>query len=203
MGQKLKSIVGQSQDEPETRSKSKEKFFGRTVFNWNCTIPDCWAAACALFTGLELNSETDICLTTIHHALTHSEMQTCHLDVESRFITLAWKKGLHKQFWVMLCRFKTFCYVTGLLMAARDDRHPEALPPEALRNLLLTSLDTVWLRMWRRQKITSDIERNYAIRIALRGHWEGDVKVTVGEKQNWTCEQMSVCSPWVEACCPQ
>lgn len=37
-----------------------------------------------------------------------SKMQTRHLDVKSRFKTLAWKKkGLHKQFWVTLSGFKT------------------------------------------------------------------------------------------------
>lgn len=92
---------------PRQEVQDVREVFWRTDSDGKCATLDCWAEHCALLT-VELNSETDICPTTIHRALTPSEMQTCHLDVKCCFITLAWKKGLHKQLWVRLCRFKTF-----------------------------------------------------------------------------------------------
>lgn len=88
---------------------------------------------------------TDMCLTTIHRALTLSEMQTCPLDVKSHFITLVWKKG-YINVSGSRCAGSRNQLCNGPLMAAMDDRQPEALPPETLRNPVLTSADRLFIQ---------------------------------------------------------
>lgn len=77
-----------------------------------------WAVHCSSLV-VELHSESGFCVTTIHHAVTHSKMWARHLDVTSPPSEL-WpgNKGLHKPFWVTLSEFKTW-----VMQRAFDGRH--------------------------------------------------------------------------------
>lgn len=66
------------------RAQMSEKCFEE---HCNCTI---LAELYTLHSSLLWN--WTMSLTTIHQAVTHSKMQRRHLDVKSRFKTLAWKK---------------------------------------------------------------------------------------------------------------
>lgn len=77
---------------------------------------------------------------------------TRHLDVKSRFMTLAWKGGYINSS-RSCCAGPRHWLHNGPLMAAMDDWQPEALPPKTLRNPLLTSSDRVRFKMWRCQEI--------------------------------------------------
>lgn len=125
--EKLKAIVGWNQDDARTQIQNE------VSWKRDCTT--------AILLTVELNSETDICQTTILHALTPSEMQP---RCEAPIRTSGLETGLHKEFWVCAAQVRDTRYATGLWWQrwlTGSPRHFLLRPAESCSSHLQTLFD--------------------------------------------------------------